>query len=228
MHNINDFIGEFSRGFQRNNRYICQIFVRPEMLARIVLDAGTTPLNIPGLPSLPNFGAPDAVLTVPQIVTWLARGFLVQATKLPDRQFTPVDLAMYGFTESFPVHSQTGKLDCNFLVPHTAGIVSDNGVLRFFNYWQNQIQNGLDGPGSGYDFRFPSHYYGSAVITLLDAKNQGTVSYQFDRIYPILVMPVQMSWSSAQEFIQLPVQFEYSYWKILPQAESIAIAAISE
>src|SRR5579885_1077221 len=132
MPDLNKFIGEFKHGFQQSNRFVVQIFVQPTMVARIIAEQLGSGLGL---------GAVDSTLIVGNVVKWLYTGFLASNARMPSRSFGVVDLAMYGITEHFPYHAEFTTCDVTFLMPHTTNILNDNGVPRFFNYWQNQIQN---------------------------------------------------------------------------------------
>jgi hypothetical protein len=146
MPNLQDFISEFKHGFQQASRFHVQIFVQPTMILNIIREASL-------------LGVVDATLSVTQAVKWLAFGFLACDARLPDRGFGMTPSNMYGMTEHFPYHTEYSNLECTFLMPHTTNVLQDNGIPRFFNFWQNQIQNMTDGPESGLTSGFRSHYY---------------------------------------------------------------------
>lgn len=217
MPDLNKFLSEFKHGFQHSNRFVVQIFVQPTMVANIILQQLGSGLGL---------GTIDAGVAVTNVVKWLYTGFLASTARLPSRGFGVIDLAMYGITEHFPYHAEFTTFDCTFMMPHTTNILNDNGVPRWFNYWQNQIQNINDGPNSGLDFSFPSNYYATILLTLLDRKDRGTITYQFDKCYPVTVDSSQLSWEQENQFTQLPVSFQFSTWKQLPHVASAAIGVI--
>jgi hypothetical protein len=212
MPNLNEFISEFKHGFQKANRFRVQIFVQPTMVLSIIREASV-------------LGLVDAALSVPQTIKWLATGFLADNARLPDRGFSLITNTMYGLTENFPYHAEMTRMECTFMMPHTSNILKDNGVPRFFTFWQNQIQNMSDGAASGLDFRFPSHYYATVLLTLLDPQDNGTITYQFDNAYPSLISSVPIGWDH-DGFIRLPVTFTFSYWKVLSHLESVGLTAL--
>lgn len=215
MPNLGDFLSEFKHGFQNANRFRVQLFVQPAMVLNIIAEASL-------------LGIVDAGLAVPQAIKWLAQGFLGVNARMPDRSFSTTQMTQYGITEFFPYHAEWSALECTFLMPHTTSILRDNGIPRFFNFWQNQIQNISNGPDSGYDFRFPSNYYATAILTLLDRQDNGTISYKFDNVYPSLVHSVNLSWDQDNTFAQLPVQFMFSYFTVMPHIESVALSSIEK
>ncbi len=228
MNHISDFIGEFKNGFQRSSRFVCQVFIPPQLALNIIADSvqpagGSLFKIVDNVLALEN-----SVLAVPQIVKWLAQGYLVDNARLPDRGFGVVGLSMYGITEHFPMHAEYSAFDCNFLMPYATNVGHDNAVPRFFNYWQNQMQRNANGPDSGFDFKFPGDYYASILLTALDNKNRGTITYKFDRVYPKTVNSVQMSWSDSDKFASLPVSFNFSYWTVMPVAESLALSFVDQ
>jgi hypothetical protein len=214
MPDLKDFINEFKHGFQQASRYRVQIFPRPQMIANIIREAGL-------------LGIIDATLSVPQAVKWLAQGILAEQARTPTRGFQTTDLTMYGITEHFPMHAETSSFDVAFLMPHTTNILKDNGVPRFFNFWQNQIQNVIDGADSGLDFRFPSNYYSTILLSLLDKSDNATITYQFDNAYPAVVSSANLAWDQENTFTKLPVVFNFSYWKIVPHLKSVALSLLN-
>ena len=209
--NLNTFISNYKDGFQSSSKFTCQIFLPLQLLATIV----TQSLIDNAIDFLIPTGDKDAkgILSAPIVATWLGRGLAVEAARLPSRAFETVDLSMYGLTERFPTHSEYTSLDCVFLMPFVG---NDNGVPKFFNYWQNYIQNNQFGPQSGLNFQFPSTYYGTILLSLLDNKGEPSVTYQFDKVYPHRVESVGIQWDQSNEHARLPVSFHYSYWKIVP------------
>ena len=216
MNNLQDFLSSFPREFQRPSRYICQILI-PQGLAQAIAtdDAQNNARQS----------------SVPQVISLLTQGLLVDTAFLPDRSFGMIDLAMYGFTEHFPYHSEYTTLKCTLLMPLTesgisagiagvgisVGIQADNPVPRFFNYWHDQIQDNESGPSAGLDFGFPSDYYATILLTLFDRQNNATITYQFDKVYPKVIGSVEVAWSASDKFMMLPIEFMFSYWTIVPE-----------
>lgn len=225
MNNLQDFISTFKNGFQRPNRFLCQIIVQPRMIANIIADSAGGDSSIIGIVQR-ALDTETSVLSVPQVVKWLAQGFVCSQARLPDRGFGMVDQYMYGITEHFPVSTEYSSFDATFLMPYATNIDNDNALPRFFNYWQNQIQNNLRGPKSGFDFRFPSEYYGSILLTTYDRKNRGTLTYKFENVYPATVNSVPLSWGENDKFAELPVSFNFSYWTVASVAESAALSIL--
>jgi hypothetical protein len=230
MNNISDFMGTFRSGFQRSARFVCQVLIPPTLIVNVIKEATRNPAlsgNILGVVR-EVLDIENSVLAVPQVVKWLAQGYLVQDARLPDRGYGMVDLSMYGITEHFPFHTEYSALQCTFMMPYATNISNDNAVPRFFNYWQNVIQHNSRGPESGFDFGFPSDYYSTVLLTLLDRKNRGTITYKFDNAYPKSVDSAQLSWSDDNKFLTLPVNFNFSYWTVLPVAESLALSLVDQ
>lgn len=189
------------------------------MVAKIIAGQLTSGLGL---------GVIDAGIGVTNVVKWLYQGFLCDSARTPDRGFATTDLSIYGITEHVPYHAEFSSLDCVFLMPNTTNILNDNGVPRWFNYWMNQIQNINAGPDSGLDFNFPSDYYATILLTLFDRKDNGTITYQFNKCYPVTVSSVPLSWESTDKFTKLPVSFNYSTWQMQPHVASTAIGVIDK
>jgi hypothetical protein len=217
MNSLNRFLSEFKRGFQQTERFICQVFVKPEMIANIILQNSYTLLDVE-----------NVVFAVPQAVKWLAQGFALDAARTPDRAFDTTNTTHYGFEERIPHHTRYSGFEAQFLLPYGMNILSrDNIIPRFFAYWQNQIHNCTQGEQSGFDFTFPDSYYGSIILTLLDRQNRGTLSYKLEGVYPATVNSIQLNWNQT-DFARLPVSFNYSYWRLLPLVESLALSFIDQ
>ena len=209
MPKLNQFISEFRDGFQQGNRFTVQLFV-PDNILNVT---NNTILQV--IDALfPNIGSRlDPNFSAQRTGSWLARGLVCEATRMPDRSFETSEQTMYGITESYPVHTTYTNLSCTFLMPLVS---NDNAVPRFFNYWFNSIQNGFEGPESGYNFTFPDDYRGQMLLTTYDRKDHATITYQFDRVFPKTVSSVELSWDGTNEVAKMVVEFTYSYWKILP------------
>jgi hypothetical protein len=232
MNRIQDFISTFRKGFQETNRYICQIFVQPAMAARIIADSATGDLGgslLTQITSIVQTAASieNSVLSVPQVVKWLGQGYLVNSVRLPSREFGTADLSMYGYTEHFPVHTEYSSITAEFMMPY-AYVSNDSAIPRFFNYWQNQIQNGQRGPDSGFDFNFPNDYYATMLLSTFDRKNKAGLTYKFTNVYPKSVDSVPLAWALQDQYCMLPVTFNFSYFTVLPVADSMALSLLDE
>jgi hypothetical protein len=222
MPDLHLFMNEFAAGFQQTSRFLVQIFVQPEMITNILADLAPV-VVVTGATFRTSTDTTSDALTA--VNTWLQKGLLATTARLPDRGFATTELMLYGITEHIPYHAETSPLDITFQMPlTTTGSMfgrqgsgfHNNGVPRFFWQWQNQIQNMLLGPDSGFDFRFPSNYYATMFITLADRQNQETATYQFNKVYPATVASVPLSWEDSS-FAHLPVSFRYSTYQMLAE-----------
>jgi hypothetical protein len=211
MNHLNNFISEFRDGFQPNNRFKCQLFVPPGLLQAVI----TSNIFVEVIDILfPNIGRRiDNNFSAPQAGSWLARGLVCESTSLPSRSFEEISQTMYGLSEKYPVHTTYLNHSCTFLLPL---LQNDNPIVRFFNFWQNFVQNAFNGPESGLNFQFPDTYRGQMYLTMYDKQDHATVTYFFDRVYPQTVDASNLSWDSTNEVLRLPVSFTFSYWKMLP------------
>lgn len=214
MNNLQDFLKAFPFDFQRPYKFVCQIYPTQVLAQNISLEDGSN-----------NTGG---IFNTGSILNLLGQGLLIDSAMLPSRSFGVIDLSMYGLTEHFPYHPEYSSLKCNFLLPITesstgaTGGLSDNPVLRFFNYWHDQIQDNAGGASAGFDWGFPADYYAVIDLTMFDSQNRGTITYEFTNAYPKVVSEVQVSWAETSRFATLPVEFVFSYWTILnSQATSL-------
>src|ERR1019366_9128342 len=138
MNSLSAFIGQFKRGVQQANRFVVQVIVSPTTIGNIITDSLQTNGSILGLVQT-VLAAENSVLSVPQVVKWLAQGYLCEQVRLPDRAFAQVAMTQYGYTEQFLYHTDYPSLACHFRMPYAFNLSNDNAVPRFFSYWQNTI-----------------------------------------------------------------------------------------
>lgn len=208
MRNLNQFIGEFRQGFQQPNRFRLFVFIPSKML--------TQNFNLQNL-----WQDLDLKTAIPLAAQWLARGVLVEGTRLPSRAVETIQHRMYGITEDIAYNSENTTLDCSLMMPLALG---DSIVPRVMSYWQNMIHHMKNGPEDGADMSFPSDYYGSALLALFDRQGMPTLVYKYDKIYPGTVESAQLSWAGNDTFISLPVHFKYSSFRVLPRTSTEALA----
>jgi hypothetical protein len=211
MRYLSRFFNEFQDGFQRVSRYTCHLYLPDTVLSAILNPSLLTRLIDIFLPGIGS--RIDENFSMPIVTEWLRNGLLCEATRTPSRVFALAGMSQYGFTEHFPCYTEFPPFDCTFLMPL---VRNDSPVPRFFNYWQNYIQSMQNGPTDGMDFRFPEQYYGTMYLALYDLKNNPTHMYKFDKVYPVKVEQAALSWSGNNEFVKVPVEFQYSYWTMVP------------
>lgn len=211
MRYLSQFLADLRGGFQDNNRFDVQLYVPQGLLQSVITDsAAQQALNI----LLPTIGQRfDPTFSAAQVASWLARGIVCEAATIPSRSFECVDMAMYGFGEKFPYHSDFPAVDCTFLTP-LAG--TDNSVPRFFNYWLNYIHAAQAGVQDGMDFRFPADYYGTMLLTQYTRTEHPSITYKFERVYPKVVQSTPVAWATTDTHTKTSIQFNYSWYEILP------------
>ena len=70
MNKISDFLGTFRNGFQRANRFVCQVIVTPTLVTNIIADSVTGRRGFLGVVDR-VLSAENAIRSVPQVVQWL-------------------------------------------------------------------------------------------------------------------------------------------------------------
>lgn len=222
MRNLSQFMGEFRGGFQQQNRFRVCVFPPREMLTRMISKV----VRPDGLREALDAAGDVAELAVslPLAAQWLSRGVLINTARTPSRAMEMLSMRTYGVTEHFPYNSEYTPLEVTMPLPLFAG---DSVVPRFFNFWQNMAQAQFRGPEDGADMSFPDDYYGSLVLGLFDRKNNPTLIYKFENVYPSAVQSSELSWQSTNEMMQLAITFQYSYFKILSRTSPEALAFIA-
>lgn len=211
MYNLNQFYGEFKRGFQRSNRFLCQVYLPQALIGSLGNSNFWVNLFDIMFPSVAQHVDPK--FSVAQFVNWLSRGLTCRAARLPSRGFDTLDMGIYGYEESFPYNTEFGDFQATFYTPLVG---SDNILPRFFTYWVNFIHNFKDGPSSGANLRFPSEYYGTLYVTMLDDEDHPTITYKLVNAYPVTLEGTEVAWEATDTFTQFSVNFKYSYWQLLP------------
>jgi hypothetical protein len=211
MRYLSTFLSEFHTGFQKSSRFECQLYPPMGFLQSILSSSILTSIVDIVAPSIGQ--RIDTKFSMQNIVQWLARGLMVESTTLPSRALETTPLNMYGISEQLPYSTEYTDLSCTFVMPLVA---SDCPIPRFFDYWQNFIHANKNGPDAGLDFRFPNEYYATMVLSLFDNQDHHSVSYKFEKVYPMLVQSVPVSWDASNEFLKFNVTFAYSYWTIVP------------
>lgn len=202
MRRLTEFMSEFNDGFQKANRFECQLYA-PEGIAETSLFDFLVPVIASR--QNPKFSAT-------KVKHWLAQGLICESAQLPSRSHSTTKLEMYGIGEHIPYHTEYLDLSCTFRMPFEK---SDNGVPRFFHYWMNYIVNHENGMESGADYRFPQEYYGTLLLSLLDNRKYPSITYEFHNVFPKTIESTPLSWG-ADGFLTYSVSFAYSYYKILP------------
>lgn len=187
--NINLFRNQFPEGFQPNNRFSFHLNFGDKGLDGRLQDA------------IPVGGQ--------QAVNALREGMVCDTTRLPDRSFDVVQMTQYTITEQFPYKSDFTKLDCTFLLPLWRG---RNAIAETFYTWQNIIHDSIGGYYSTRDFEWPENYYATARLYTYDRQNKTTGCYVFERLYPLAVESVPVTWSDNSEMARLSVTFAFSTW----------------
>lgn len=211
MRFLSTFLSSFQAGFQKASRFECQLYA-PDTLLQSLLSGSilTTIIDI----IAPTVGQRiDPKFSIVNVVQWLARGLVVESAQLPPRALETMSHNMYGISEEFPYSSEYNDLQVTFVMPLVA---SDCPIPRFFNYWHNYIHHNQNGPSDGLDFRFPNEYYGTMILSLFDNRDNPSLSYKFEKVYPKLVQSVPVSWEQSNEVLKFNVTFAYSYWTLIP------------
>jgi len=134
--------------------------------------------------------------------------YLCEATDLPGRAFTNVEVRYYGPTQKLPVNSQYEDINMSFIC--RTGFPE----REFFDDWMEIIN-----PTTSFDFNYRDKY--STTIELFQfsegsdpSNKEAKATYQFTLFdaYPILINPQPVTW--ADDAIQrLVVTFTYTKWR---------------
>jgi hypothetical protein len=255
MPNLNTFINHFRNGFQPDNRFLCQIETTKIFNAIKNQVAATVRTGIVGaIEDLVGTLFGEANNDIGFAADMLARGLLCTGVHLPSRTIQTTVQTMYGFSEHFPVGTGYAPLDCAFMLPlfgTKSAIINSledrllgkilpdninvfmknpttNPLPAFFSAWQNLMQNATNGPESGFNLSFPDDYYTTAHVVTFDRQDNATLTYQFNKVFPVSVEAVPLQWGS-DSFAAMGVSFQYSHWQIIktnPSKLSISIGGI--
>ncbi len=242
MPDLNQFINHFRHGFQAENRFLCQIQTQKIYDAVRNQVAATVRTGIfGGIESVFASLLGEQNNDIGFAADMLARGLLCHSAHLPSRAFQTTSQTMYGFQERFPIATEYTPIGCSFYLPlfgaqnpiinslenfAANALLPDNIHVNiknpatnplpfFFSAWQNLIQNATDGPASGFNLKFPDEYYTSMQVMMFDKQDNASLTYMFDKVYPLSVESVPVQWEGSEQFARITVSFAYSTWRIV-------------
>lgn len=140
--------------------------------------------------------------SIPQDFTYLC-----EATELPGRAFTNVDVRYYGPNQKLPINSNYEDINMTFICR------TQFPEREFFDDWMELIN-----PTTTFDFNYRDNYSTTIEIfqhsEIADENGQMGTTYEFALFdaYPIMVNPQPVVW--ADDSIQrLVITFSYTKWR---------------
>ncbi len=131
---------------------------------------------------------------------------LCNATQLPGRSFSTNEYATHGPIRKYPYQSVYDDVTFSFYCEESMG------VSELFNEWQNYISDN----NTTNDFSYYEDYVSDMIIEQFDASGNSTRSIKLIDAFPIMVSPMDLSWASQNEFMNLQVTFAFKYWREEP------------
>jgi hypothetical protein len=133
--------------------------------------------------------------------------FRCEATELPGRTFATVDQKTYGPIEVFPVQNYYDKINLTFICS------DDMRERKFFDKWMDfiSISNG-EGAGVRFDFEYKDNYQTTIYVNQYDLTGNLSYSLALNRVFPVAINGMPLSWDAQNIIQKVPVTFAYRYF----------------
>lgn len=161
----------------------------------------------------------EVEITAPSVAQDLNRDmrYYCESAQLPGLTYQTDEIRTsgYGNIEKRPYTTIFQDVPLNFFCD------ADGRVMRFFHTWQQSVfnYNGRMSPFAvterrvgRYTFAYPSEYFGTIDINVMNETSGSIIRYTLHEAYPITVSDVQVSWNNSDQILLLPVTIAYSYW----------------
>lgn len=142
--------------------------------------------------------------------------FFCETASLPSLELQTVEYKKHGYGKSYkrPVEFSESGLPLVFMVD------AEFGVLKYFHRWMQSIFNYNNGSAVRedpqgklpYEFEYPDNYSATIDIYMFSGNNTEKVyHYTFSKAYPVSVGQIDVAWEINDQYMKLPVNFEYDY-----------------
>ena len=131
--------------------------------------------------------------------------FLIHAASLPESALGTIRVPYYG---------RNIKLagDRTF-APWTVSVLNDEDFLirNFLEIW-SETMNSLQGNLLEFASSSPELYKSSALITQYSKTGLPIRNYTFNGLWPSIIAPIAVDWSTTDQIESFNCTFEYDYW----------------
>lgn len=153
-----------------------------------------------------------------------------ESANIPGVTITTTDIQRYGYglTEKVPTNVATGDLTCSFIGD------ADGSIYKLFYRWLAGIIKWDEYPNLAgkssynnlrpYEHEYKSEYQGLINIITYSENDDKLISYDFFDVYPVGIGEIQYNWGSNDELVRIPIQFAYSYFKVVNIDENTSFA----
>ena len=141
---------------------------------------------------------------------YLKTPFMVTASQIPESQLGIIPVYYFGRQMKLAGDRQFGDW--------TVTILNDEDFLvrNAMEEWSNRI-NRLER-----NVRDIRRYKGTAEVTQFDKGGNPIRTYEFQGIFPSVISPIELDWSTTDQIEQFQVTFQYDYWTIGQSATGTA------
>lgn len=149
--------------------------------------------------------------------------FMCNQAQFPGRAFGTTDYATHGPVRKNPNQNIYDDIVLSFFCS------KEMKEKEFIQDWQNAVCNASNpSPFSGFRFRYPDEYNTDLTIKQFDRAGNMTYKVTVIDAWPLMVNPLDISWSQVDSFHNLSVTFSYKYWKQekIPSGENKLYAGV--
>jgi len=131
---------------------------------------------------------------------------LCNSTQLPGRSLDTNEYTTHGPIRKYPYQNVYDDVTFSFYCEESMG------VSELFHEWHSFICDN----NTTNEFSYYEDYVSDMIIEQFDAAGNITRSVKLIDAYPVMVSPLDLSWSSQNEFLNLQVTFTFKYWREEP------------
>jgi hypothetical protein len=131
--------------------------------------------------------------------------FLIHAATLPESALGTIQVPYYG--RKIKLYG-----DRTFQ-PWTVSVLNDEDFLirNMLEIWSENM-NSLQGNLLGFASSAPALYKSSALVTQYSKTGLPIRQYTFNGIWPSIIAPIEVNWSSNDQIESFNCTFEYDFW----------------
>ena len=143
--------------------------------------------------------------------------YLCNAAQIPSRAFSTNDYTTHGPMQKIPYQNIYDDVVISVYCKDTMA------QKAFFDSWQAMVYN-----YSTFTFNYPDEYVSDVVIEQFDHTGKMTYSIKLYNAYPMMVSPLDLNWSSRDQFHNLQVTLAYHFWEPVSSGKSSGSAALGD
>lgn len=131
-----------------------------------------------------------------------ALAYLCNAAQFPPRTFATNEYTTHGPFQKIPYQNTYDDVVISVYCKDTMA------QKTFFDSWQAMIYN-----PSTFTFNYPDEYVTDVIIEQFDRTGEISYTVKLINAWPVMVSPLDLSWSSTNQFHNLQITLAYHFWE---------------